>query len=159
MPVLAVATVVVGLDQLTKALITAWLGPAAASHRFHIIEPVVALRYARNSGAAFGIFGDQGLLLVLVAAVIIGALLIVTLSGSVASSWQQRTVGLIVGGAAGNLIDRLRLGYVTDFIDIGPWPTFNLADTAITIGIAVIVIHGFASEPRPGRKINGDRAQ
>ncbi|MGI8644564.1 MAG: signal peptidase II, partial [Thermomicrobiales bacterium] len=109
--------------------------------------------------AAFGIFGDQGLLLVLVAAVIIGALLIVTLSGSVASSWQQRTVGLIVGGAAGNLIDRLRLGYVTDFIDIGPWPTFNLADTAITIGIAVIVIHGFASEPRPGRKINGDRAQ
>lgn len=145
--VVSLATVVFILDQASKAWITAWLGPTASRHRVELVEPMLALHYARNSGAAFGLFGDQGVFLAIVAAVVIAALLLTARHHAVDSSWLRIAMGLITGGAAGNLIDRVRLGYVTDFIDVGRWPTFNLADSAITIGIAIVVIHGFVTGP------------
>ncbi|HEV2107806.1 MAG TPA: signal peptidase II [Thermomicrobiales bacterium] len=146
----AIAAII--LDQLSKLLITGWLGPASEQHRLEIWEPVVRLEYARNSGAAFGLFGGQGILLSAVALVIIAGLLIAARRQAVQGPWQMVGMGLLIGGALGNLIDRLRLGYVTDFIDVGPWPTFNLADSAITIGIVLVVGLGFrentAHKPR-----------
>lgn len=143
-PVLFIAAAVFVLDQGSKAWITAWLGPAAGQHSQQIVGGVLTIRYARNSGAAFGLFDNQGTLLALLAAVVVAALLVAVRREALVAPWQRSTVGLIVGGALGNLIDRLRLGYVTDFIDVGRWPTFNLADSAITIGICLIIFHAFA---------------
>lgn len=155
--VVTIATVVFVLDQASKAWITSWLGPAANRHRVELVEPMLALHYARNSGAAFGLFGDQGVLLAIVAAVVIAALLITARHHPVDSSWLRTAIGLIAGGAAGNLIDRIRFGYVTDFIDIGRWPTFNVADSAITIGIAIVVVHGFVTSPDSQRSTGVER--
>ena len=146
--VIAIATVVFILDQWTKAWITEWLGPGSDRHRFEVVGSLFSLRYARNSGAAFGLLDDQGTLLAVIAAGVIGALLVLAYRRALRSTWQHVTVGLIVGGAAGNLVDRLRHGFVTDFIDIGRWPTFNVADSAITVGIVLMILRGMAPASR-----------
>ncbi len=117
----------------------------------------MTLRYTRNSGAAFGVFGNGGVFLAILAATVVGALLLLAGRGAFASSWQQLAAGLIIGGASGNLVDRLRLGYVTDFIDVGRWPTFNVADTAITVGIALVVIHGLTTSEAPESAVDGSQ--
>lgn len=150
---LGIGIVVIVLDQLSKRLITGWLGPASEHHRVEIWGPIFGMEYARNSGAAFGLFGGQGILLSAVALVIIAGLLIAARREAVQGPWQMVGMGLLIGGALGNLIDRLRHGYVTDFIDVGPWPTFNLADSAITIGIVLVICLGFQENTarQPGR--------
>jgi len=92
-----------------------------------------------NTGAAFGIFPDQKLALIIVAIVCIVVLLLFIFLYShrfpfLNNKLGMLTLGLIFGGIAGNLIDRVRLGYVTDFIDIGIWPAFNVADSSSTVG-------------------------
>jgi len=95
--------------------------------------------HIHNTGAAFGIFPDQKLALIIVAIICIVVLLLFIFLYShrfpfLNNKLGMLTLGLIFGGIAGNLIDRLRLGYVTDFIDIGIWPTFNVADSSSTVG-------------------------
>lgn len=101
------------------------------------------LTHIHNSGAAFGLFQGQSFSLTIVALIgIVVLLLFVFLSSRRFTFFDNKlskpTLGLVLGGTAGNLIDRLRLGYVTDFIDIGIWPAFNIADSAITIGIFLL---------------------
>ncbi|MFC1928592.1 signal peptidase II [Chloroflexota bacterium] len=96
--------------------------------------------HAQNTGAAFGLFQDQSLPLTIVAIIgIIAILLFVFLFSRrfpyLESKLGKPTLGLVLGGTIGNLIDRLRLGYVTDFIGVGIWPAFNIADSAITVGV------------------------
>jgi signal peptidase II len=143
---LAIAVVVVMADQLTKGLIVRAIGSDNADHHREVIEPVLALRYVENSGAAFGVLRGQGGLLTVLAAVV--------LSGLIAYYWRYgaavpivgAAVGLLTGGAVGNVIDRLRLGYVIDFVAVGSWPTFNLADSAITVGIVLLAWWGIFGE-------------
>ena len=114
------------------------LGPARAEHRLGIAEPVLALQYVENTGGAFGFFRGQTALLTVMALVVIGALVLYYRRVVDPSPWLVVSLGLLLGGALGNLVDRIRLGYVVDFVAVGPWPKFNVADSAITIGVLLV---------------------
>jgi signal peptidase II len=126
----AVAVVVVAADQATKALVRA---NVALGSRDGVL-PAIELVHVRNRGVAFGLFADGGLVLIVVAVVAVSALLVFFVTHSRRPLVWLPT-GLLLGGAAGNLIDRLDRGYVTDFIDLPAWPAFNLADICITFGV------------------------
>jgi signal peptidase II len=96
-----------------------------------------------NTGAAFGLFPDQSFALIIVALVSIVVLLLFVFLFSrrfpfLNDRLGRLALGLILGGTVGNLIDRLRLGHVTDFIDIGIWPAFNVADSVVVIGVILV---------------------
>ena len=129
-----VAAAVVAADQVSKAIVRASLDP------FEEVEVIPGLHLvrARNSGVAFSVFSGGGPLVVIVAVVALGALL-----AFFVTHLHRRLVwlptGLLLGGATGNLIDRVREGGVTDWIKLPHWPAFNLADACITVGVLILV--------------------
>jgi len=136
-----VALLVLALDQLTKSWVVAslpeggWWSPVPGLWR------VFRIVHTTNSGAAFGIFPQQGSFFILIAVIVVLAIVFYQQRLPV-NGWLIRlTLGLQLGGAAGNLVDRLRYGSVVDFIDIGFWPIFNLADLSIVVGVAVLAYH------------------
>ena len=131
----AVVGLVFGLDQLTKYLVRASLSLGESfptEGAFRIVNTY-------NTGSAFGLFRDQTLPLILASALGIGILILVYRNHAFPSLPLRLSLGLQIGGAAGNLLDRVRMGHVTDFVDLGPWPVFNLADASIVVGIVVLV--------------------
>jgi signal peptidase II len=126
----ALTIAVVAADQATKALVRSTVDLGSRDGVF----PGVEIVHVRNRGVAFGLFSDGGIVLVA-----IGVASVVALLAFFATHSRRPLVwlptGLLLGGAAGNLIDRLRQGFVTDFIDLPFWPAFNLADSCITIGV------------------------
>lgn len=128
--------VALGLDQLTKALIIGNLarGESWPDNGFF------RLTHAWNTGTAFSLLQDQSDLLTVVSFGAVIALYFVYRSVESPNIWVRMAFGLLLGGAFGNLIDRLRLGHVTDFVDIGPWPIFNVADSSILVGIVVLFL-------------------
>lgn len=135
---LFVAGVVLALDQATKLMVLWWLDPWQPV----AVTPFLNLRVVWNPGVSFGMLGGAGpVLLTLLALAIVTALVV----------WMARTdrglvglaLGLVTGGAIGNVVDRARFGAVLDFLDFHAfgyhWPAFNVADAAITIGAALIV--------------------
>jgi signal peptidase II len=126
----ALTIAVVAADQASKALVRANVDLGSRDGVF----PGVEIVHVRNRGVAFGLFSDGGLVLVA-----IGVAAVLALLAFFATHSRRPLVwlptGLLLGGAAGNLIDRLRDGFVTDFIDLPFWPAFNLADSCITIGV------------------------
>jgi signal peptidase II len=121
---------VVAADQITKSLVRHNVRIGSSDGIF----PGVQLVHVHNRGVAFGLFVNGGVLLVIVGAAAVSALLIFFATHSRRPLVWLPT-GLLLGGAAGNLIDRLDRGYVTDFIDLPLWPAFNLADMCITFGV------------------------
>jgi signal peptidase II len=126
----ALAAAVVAADQATKAVVRANVDLGSRDGVF----PGVELVHVRNRGVAFGLFTDGGALLIIIGVVAVSALLIFFATHSRRPLVWLPT-GLLLGGAAGNLIDRVQRGYVTDFIDLPAWPAFNLADVCITLGV------------------------
>jgi signal peptidase II len=126
----ALAVAVVAADQGSKALVRANVDLGSRDGVF----PGIELVHVHNRGVAFGFFAGGGLVLVVVGAASVAALLAFFATHSRRPLVWLPT-GLLLGGAAGNLIDRLERGYVTDFIDLPAWPAFNLADLCITIGV------------------------
>lgn len=136
---LLTALLIVAADQLSKT----WIGSNLVRGESLPATGFFRLTHVHNSGAAFGLFPGQSFALIIVALVsIIGLLLFVFLFSRRFPFFEDRLVrlafGLILGGTVGNLIDRLRLGYVTDFVDIGIWPAFNVADSAVVIGVILV---------------------
>ncbi len=143
---LATAIIALGLDQLSKAWVVA---NVAGKPPISIIEGFARLRYTENTGAAFGFFqGWTGLLSIAAIGIIVAIVLSASRVG--ASAFGMVALGLVTGGALGNLVDRLRLGHVTDFIEVyGPYlnvnnvhytfPVFNVADSAITVGAVLLM--------------------
>jgi signal peptidase II len=125
---------VVGLDQLTKHTIPDGIG-VGEERKF---LPAVNLVHVRNKGVAFGVFSGGGTL-VLVITLAALALLAGYLALRPERAWLWVPTGLLIGGALGNLVDRLATGAVTDFIKVPLWPAFNLADSAITIGVLALL--------------------
>jgi signal peptidase II len=129
-----VAVAVVAADQATKAIVRAQIGPFEEIH----VLPGIKLVYRLNSGVAFSVFSGGGPVVVVIALLALGALVVFFVT-----HLRRRLVwlptGLLVGGAAGNLIDRLRDGAVTDFVKLPHWPAFNLADMSITVGVLALV--------------------
>ena len=138
-----VAGVVVALDQLVKAVVRAQLAPG---ERIAVL-PGVQLVHVRNEGVAFGLLAGGGALLIVVAVAALAALL-AFFATHVRRPLAWLPTGLLVGGAAGNLVDRLGDGAVTDFVKLPHWPAFNVADIAITAGVLVLV---YVLEGRPRR--------
>lgn len=101
-------------------------------------EAPIRLTYVVNTGAAFGLLPNYSLFLVLIAFLVIGMVLIYQRYLPARSFLVQVALGLQLGGAVGNLVDRLRYGYVIDFIDVRVWPVFNLADFSISLGVALL---------------------
>ncbi len=132
-----VALTVLAADQITK-FAAARLLPTGESRP--LLGPYLSLTVQRNTGAAFGMFPAATIALIALAAIII--IFIAVWSPQIAQSNRLLAAGLamVLGGAAGNLIDRLRLGYVFDFIDLHFWPVFNVADIGITCGAILVLI-------------------
>jgi signal peptidase II len=127
--------VIVAADQAAKARIEADLVPGEV---VDVLGPL-KLTLAHNTGVAFGLAGGAGIGLVLVT---VGALALIgyLFSRKPERPWMWVAVGLLAGGALGNLVDRIRADAVTDYVDIGSWPPFNLADVAITSGVLLLVL-------------------
>jgi signal peptidase II len=138
-PLALVAVAVVALDQWTKAAITNYIG-AHHGQSLKLLGGKVVIDLVHNRGAAFGILPNQTFLFVAIAVVVIVAIIASYRRVVQGSLWFRLALGLILGGAVGNLIDRLRLGYVVDFIDLRWWPVFNIADSCIVIGVALLVL-------------------
>lgn len=135
-------------DQLTKALIVASFAPGES---LPLLPPILHLTYVQNTGAAFGLFKGQQALFVLLSLLVIGVIIWELAAKRVHAASTLWGSGLVLGGAIGNLIDRLRLGYVIDFIDLRVWPVFNVGDSAITIGVALLILSQFRPFRRFGR--------
>ena len=131
---LPIALATYGLDQLTKYLVTSnmVLGQSIPA------EGPVRITYTYNTGALFGLFPDQTFILIIASFLGIAFLLVYYHIYPFPGIFLRLSLGLQLGGAFGNLTDRVRLGHVTDFIDVGPWPVFNLADSSIVVGLAII---------------------
>lgn len=138
----AVAAAALLLDQLSKA----WVEHALSGRPpIRVIPGVLSLTYTTNSGGAFG-FGESAPWLFAGATIVVSAV-IVMVSTRPVRPWIAVSLGLILGGALGNLADRANgagfSGRVTDFIDLQVWPIFNLADTAIVLGAAILAVASF----------------
>jgi signal peptidase II len=123
----------------------------------------LSLTNVRNTGSAFGLFVNQAFLLTLIAIVGVVAILLFYRYFSKSSMLGVSALSLVFGGAIGNLIDRLRFGYVTDFIDVRlwhdfHWPSFNVADSAITVGSIVLVVFIFLTFRKADGSSSKDRS-
>lgn len=130
----ALCGVVVIVDQAAKAAIEAHV---TVGEKIHVLGPL-GLTLSHNNGVAFGLAGGAGVRLVLVTMAALGVIAYL-FSRNPARPGMWIAVGLIAGGALGNLADRIRADAVTDFVDLPPWPPFNLADLSITAGVIVLV--------------------
>lgn len=134
-------------DRLTKLAVRRAL---AVGESRPVIPGVLHLTHVQNPGAAFGLLPGQTTVLLLVAALTVAALALAL------RAWREPLAragsALVLGGAAGNLADRLRTGTVTDFIDLRVWPVFNLADVAIVAGTGLLALHLLRSGERPAAR-------
>jgi signal peptidase II len=155
---LGLAALVVVLDQLTKRLAEDRL---RGQRPVPVVDDILRLTYVENRGAAFGLLQDQTAFFVFVGVLVVGV---------IAASYRylprsgfrlHLALGLQLGGAIGNLIDRVRQGYVVDFVDFGYrsnwWPVFNVADSAIVIGVALLAFNALApSDNQTQQQRTGD---
>jgi signal peptidase II len=136
---LGLAAAVLVADQLTKAWLTSFLAPGES---VEVVGDLVRLVHSRNAGGLFGLFQGQALPFALVSMVVVG-LIVLYHARSSGNAYLSITLGLLLGGALGNLADRLRLGSVVDFVDAGigalRWYTFNVADAAISFAIVLLL--------------------
>jgi signal peptidase II len=149
--VIATALVVLALDQITKSWITQTLGQSGQPHSVEVVGAFVRLSYTTNSGAAFGMFPAGTWLFTLVALIAVPVLLFARNYVSDRIWWMTVVFGMMLGGTLGNLLDRIRVGRVTDFIDVGVgnlrWWSFNVADSSFVVGIILLTIYlSFSSE-------------
>jgi signal peptidase II len=132
------ALAVLALDQVLKALIVHSLKDGKY---IDLLGGLIRLDFTRNSGAAFGLFQSGGFVFAAVAILVSLGILIFYRRVAASSFLIRLALGLILGGALGNLIDRVRFGYVVDYVDLRWWYVFNLADSAIVVGVGMLLLH------------------
>ena len=132
--VLQLALLVFVLDQFTKYVVRESL-----PYRYSFPDQgFLRFTHTHNTGSAFGILQGQNFPLIFVAIIGIMVLLIIYFTQPKPNKWLSVSIGLQIGGAIGNLCDRLHQGWVTDFLDVGPWPVFNIADSSIVVGLILL---------------------
>jgi signal peptidase II len=146
LPYLVLIAAIVLLDQGTKAIVVRSL----ELHEYvPIVDGFLSLSHVRNRGAAFGLLADwdvpyQSVVLAVLSCCALAAIAFYFLRLPATARLPRLALALVLGGAAGNLIDRARLGYVVDFVHVYwrryQWPDFNVADSAITVGVALLVL-------------------
>jgi len=128
------------LDQISKYLISRYL---YVNESVEVVRKFFHLTLVHNTGAAFGILRDQTALFILISVLAVVSILFYLRKRKNLSLAKSTGFGLILAGSLSNLIDRLRFGYVIDFLDFRIWPVFNIADSAITIGAFLLIISFF----------------
>lgn len=141
---LGIAGIVVLVDQVAKALLVA---NVPAGEVVHVLGDYVRLIFSQNSGALFGLFHDNAAIFGIASLVVVG-IIVAYHARAGRSLYLSIALGALLGGALGNVTDRLRLGYVVDFVDAGigdvRWYTFNVADAAISLAIVMLVAAAIA---------------
>jgi signal peptidase II len=136
---LALATVAVAAlcaDQLTKAIVSSRLD---LNESLHVVGPL-SIHHVQNSGIAFGLFASATSLVILLTAAAVAWMLYFFARSGARHPVLPVALGLVIGGSTSNLVDRVRLGHVTDFLDFKFWPAFNLADSFIVAGVAILLL-------------------
>jgi signal peptidase II len=125
------------IDQISKFLIQKFI---SLEQSIPIIQGIFHITIVHNKGAAFGLFKEQTIALIIISIAAVVLFPLFYKSSVKHSRLAAISLGMIAGGACGNLVDRLRFGYVVDFLDFRVWPVFNIADAAITIGAVMLAI-------------------
>lgn len=136
MRLFVIILVTVLVDQVSKFMVQQTISQGES---IPILPPVFYLTYIQNPGAAFGLLAYQTEFFIAVTVVILAAILWAYRRLARGHIWMQMSLGLVAGGAVGNLIDRVRVGKVIDFLDFRIWPVFNFADMAIVVGAALLI--------------------
>ncbi len=149
MQILGVGAAVLALDMLTKSAVRANMTP---NQSIPVVPGVFHLTYVLNPGAAFGLFAHRTGFFVVMAVLVIATILFLgnRLAGN--DRRMRTALGLMLGGAAGNLPDRVIAGRVTDFLDFRIWPVFNVADASIVIGVCLVALDILLEGRRLGRR-------
>jgi len=142
-----VALAAIAADQLTKAIVTSRL---ALWDEVHVVGPL-SIHHVQNSGIAFGLFASATLVVILLTTVAVAWMLYFFARSGGRHPVLPIALGLVIGGSVSNLVDRVRLGHVTDFLDLKFWPAFNLADSFIVVGVAILLLTLVATDRRPTR--------
>jgi len=145
---LLTALAILVADQVTKALVVANL---AVGERARLVGDLVQVWHAQNRGAAFSLFQGGAVVFLIVSVLSIGMVAYFHRSLRDRSPWLHVVLGVVLGGTLGNFTDRLRQGYVTDWLSVGigdtRWPTFNVADSSVVVGIGILVIYLLLTNP------------
>jgi signal peptidase II len=140
----AVVLAAIGSDQLTKLIVSTQL---ALDDSLHVVGPF-SIHHVQNSGIAFGLFASATPIVTALTALAVGWMLLFFARSGARHPVLPVALGLLIGGSTSNLIDRIRLGHVTDFLDLRYWPAFNLADSFIVIGVGILFIALLLAEAR-----------
>jgi len=133
----ALAIFIAGVDQLTKFFVSRSLG---LNETTEVIKGFFHLTLVHNTGAAFGIFKNQTIFFIVVSALAVIFIIAFMRKKSDVVLFRDIGFALILGGAFGNLVDRIRFGYVIDFLDFRIWPVFNVADSAVSAGVFLLIL-------------------
>ncbi|HZT91120.1 MAG TPA: signal peptidase II [Gaiellaceae bacterium] len=146
----AVALAAVLADQVTKHIVVTQL---ALDQSVHVVGPL-SIHHVQNSGIAFGLFAQATAVVTAVTAAAVVWMVVYFARSGARHPVLPAALGLLIGGSLSNLVDRIRLHHVTDFIDFKYWPAFNLADSFIVIGVAILLAALFAADraPKPPRR-------
>jgi len=143
----AIALAAIAADQLTKHIVSGHLG---LDEGIHVVGPFW-IHHVQNSGIAFGLFASATPVVIVLTAIAVAWMLVFFARSGARHPVLPVALGLVIGGSTSNLVDRVRLGYVTDFIDFRYWPAFNLADSFIVVGVAILLGTLLAAD-RPRRR-------
>jgi signal peptidase II len=141
----AIGLAAVAADQLTKHIVT---GHLALDDAIHVIGPFW-IHHVQNSGIAFGLFASATSVVIVLTGIAVAWMLLFFARSGARHPVLPVALGLVIGGSVSNLVDRVRLGYVTDFIDLRYWPAFNLADSFIVVGVVILLSTLLAAERMP----------
>ena len=143
----AIALAAIAADQLTKQIVTSQLSLDDATH---VVGPFW-IHHVQNSGIAFGLFSSKTAAVIVLTGIAVAWMLIFFARSGSRHPVLPVALGLVIGGSLSNLLDRVRLGYVTDFLDLRYWPAFNLADSFIVIGVGILLAALVFAEREPRR--------
>jgi signal peptidase II len=141
----AIALAAVIADQVTKHVVA---GNLQLGEGVHVVGPLT-IRHVQNSGIAFGLFSNATAAVIVVTTIAIAWMLVYFARSGARHPVLPVALGLVIGGSVSNLADRVRLGFVTDFLDFRYWPAFNLADSFIVIGVGILLAALVLAEREP----------
>ena len=144
----AIAFAAIAADQLTKHIVTSRL---ALDEGTHVVGPFW-IHHVQNSGIAFGLFASATAVVIVLTGVAVAWMLTFFARSGARHPILPLALGLVIGGSLSNLIDRVRLGHVTDFLDFKYWPAFNLADSFIVIGVVILFVVLLFTDREPRRR-------
>jgi signal peptidase II len=152
-----IACAAVLADQLTKQLVASQL---SFDGEVRILGPF-SIHHVQNSGIAFGLFASATPVVIVLTTLAVGWMLVYFARSGARHPVLPAALGLLIGGSISNLVDRVRLGHVTDFLDLRFWPAFNLADSCIVVGVAILLVALVAADrdPRRARRVRDAAAR